>query len=247
LSQMFDDVQVDFNQGLDSRFLTDRKMKRFSEIPLKPMRIAFDNIKDKRHYMRAVRLAHKYGQLDLSNYVLYNFHDSPDDFYRRLRISIELNSELGTKIFSFPMRYIPLNAKKRGDFVWGPAWNDRYLRGIQCIINAMHGAVMPGENYFLQAFGEDTDEFKSILLMPDSYILNRCDDQRNDRQEIRVWKRRYNELTMTEKELLVQVLGSNKPRDIQESYGRVSSAKIKWMLECHIEEREKRLESRRER
>lgn len=33
---------VDFNQGIDLRFLTKERMKRLAEIPVKPLRIAFD-------------------------------------------------------------------------------------------------------------------------------------------------------------------------------------------------------------
>jgi len=46
--------RVDFNQGLDARFLIDKKMRRLSEIPLKPMRIAFDRIDLKDKYVAAV-------------------------------------------------------------------------------------------------------------------------------------------------------------------------------------------------
>ena len=84
---------VDFNQGLDARFLSSRKMARLMEIPLEPMRIAFDSIKYKNTYIKAVRLAHKYGQKNMSNYILYNYKDSPEDFYERLKINVKLNHE----------------------------------------------------------------------------------------------------------------------------------------------------------
>ena len=43
----------------------------------------------------------------LSNYMLYNFHDTPNDLFQRMRINTSLNEELGTQIYSFPMRYQP--------------------------------------------------------------------------------------------------------------------------------------------
>jgi len=109
---------VDYNQGLDARLLTEAKMQRLSEIPLEPMRLGFDSIKLKQVYLKAVRLAHSYGQKEMSNYILYNYDDTPADFYERLRINIDLNEEfrsdtIKTSIYSFPMRYIPLNAKTR--------------------------------------------------------------------------------------------------------------------------------------
>lgn len=35
---------VDFNQGMDARQLTDKKMKILSRIPIEPFRLAFDRI-----------------------------------------------------------------------------------------------------------------------------------------------------------------------------------------------------------
>ena len=90
--------------------------------------------------MKAVRLAHVYGQKEMSNYILYNFDDTPEDFYERLKINIDLNEEFKndatkTSIYSFPMRYIPLDAKNR-DIDTG---NDHHLWGavfFQCISEA---------------------------------------------------------------------------------------------------------------
>lgn len=39
--------------------------------------------------------------------MLYNFHDSPDDLFERMRLNVTLNEELGIRIWSFPMRYQP--------------------------------------------------------------------------------------------------------------------------------------------
>ena len=48
-----------------------------STICLKPLRIAFDHIGLKKPYEQAIRFAHEFGLTELSNYMLYNFHDSP--------------------------------------------------------------------------------------------------------------------------------------------------------------------------
>ena len=108
----------------DARYVTDEIMKKMSEIPIRPLRLAFDYLAIKDKYVNAVRLAHKYEIGDLSNYILYNFHDSPSELYERLKINVELVEELGLHIYSFPMKYIPLfgeEAKGR-DFI-GKKWN----------------------------------------------------------------------------------------------------------------------------
>jgi len=163
---------IDFNQGVDARLLTEEKMRLLSEIAIHPLRIAFDHIELKDLYMEKIRLAHKYGVRHLSNYILYNFNDTPEDFYERLRINIELNEELGLSIFSFPMRYIPLDAKTRGH-IDNPHWTHRQLRGIHCILHATRGVVGPRKPFFETAFGKDADEFKYIIEQSEEHIFHR--------------------------------------------------------------------------
>jgi hypothetical protein len=163
---------VDFNQGVDARLLTEEKMKLLSEIAINPLRIAFDDIKLKRLYIEKIHLAHKYGIKHLSNFILFNYNDTPEDFYERLRINIELNEELGLSIFSFPMRFIPLDAKDR-KYVNRPNWTATQLRGIQCILHATHGVVGPKKPFFEKAFGKDAREFKYIIEKPEELIFHR--------------------------------------------------------------------------
>ena len=70
---------IDFNQGLDCRLTTDENMKKISEIAIRPLRIAFDHWKMKDIYESAIRVAAKHGIRDLSNYLLYNHEDHPDE------------------------------------------------------------------------------------------------------------------------------------------------------------------------
>ncbi len=170
---------VDFNQGIDARLLTKEKMKLISEIAISPLRIAFDHIEDKDIYIEKVRMAADYGIATLSNYILFNFEDTPEDFYERLRINVVLNDEFKrngykSRIWSFPMKYSPImgvNCKNR-KFI-GPHWNRKYLRGIQCILHATHGVVGPRNAFFQTAFGESFNAFLEILMMPEDVIIYR--------------------------------------------------------------------------
>ena len=176
---------VDFNQGIDARLLTREKMGLLSEIAIEPMRIAFDNIKFKDIYIEKMRLAAEFGIKTLSNYILFNFRDTPEDFYERLRINIELNQEFSKKglhseIWSFPMKYSPITGEfcKNRKYI-GEHWNKRYLRGVQCILLATHGVVGPKKEFFEKAFGKDVNEFLKILTLPDAYIIYRNKHSRN--------------------------------------------------------------------
>jgi len=157
---------VDFNQGVDARYVTDDNMKLMSEIPIRPLRIAFDHIGIKKTYVNAVELAAKHGLTDLSNYILFNFKDKPAEFYERLKINVDLGKRLNIKIFSFPMKFVPLfgeEAKSR-KYV-GEHWNKKFLRAIQTILIATRGIVAP--------YGKDLDSFLNLLYMPETYIMNR--------------------------------------------------------------------------
>lgn len=170
---------VDFNQGTDARYVTDELMKLMSEIPIRPLRIAFDYIGMKDKYINAVKLAAKYGIKELSNYILYNFNDKPEDLYNRLEINIQLCKDYNIDIFSFPMKYIPLfgeDAKHRE--YTGKHWNKKFIRAIQSVLNVTKGIVAPAtkndkSSFFHKAFGNDLEEFYEILYMPETYIVYR--------------------------------------------------------------------------
>ena len=101
---------IDFNQGVDARLVTDQKMKKLSEINIRPLRIAFDHYEQRDIYISAIRTAAKYGIKDLSNYLLYNYEDKPEELYYRMKINVDLCDELNVAIYSFPMKFHPIDA-----------------------------------------------------------------------------------------------------------------------------------------
>lgn len=244
---------VDFNQGLDARFLTESKMKRLAEIPLEPMRIAFDDINLKKVYVNAVRLAHEFGQVNMSNYILYNYNDTPEDFYERLKINIDLNEEFRknrnpnkTVIYSFPMRYIPLNAKERSINTGNKYWNKRYLRAIKVILNVTKGPVMPGEEFFTQAFGENYEHFRCILSMPDDFIRNRVKAnwkkiKGEDKYKKRLmpyvanWEKIYFSLNKSEKDELINLIETDDLEYMRNEFLKISNTKVKELIRYHLE------------
>ncbi len=195
---------VDFNQGIDLRLLTKEKMAQLARLPIKPLRIAFDHYSLKDSYIQKVEWAAEYGLLNLSNYILYNFKDTPREFYERLKVNIELNERLGTKIFSFPMKYVPLTAKDR-KFV-GENWTPKYLRGIKCVLQATHGVVGPKRKFFEYAFGSNFKEFLRLLLLPEDYIIYRA---QNEQRAIQ-WAKEYDALSEPEVKLFNELVLNNK-------------------------------------
>lgn len=166
---------IDFNQGLDARLVTSAKMEKLSEINIRPLRIAFDHYEQRDIYIEAVRKAAEYHITDLSNYLLYNFEDKPEELYYRMRINVDLCEELGVTIYSFPMKYHPISDPeyfRNRDYI-GKHWNRKFIRSVQAVLNSTKGKIGRGVNFFEEAFGRDVDEFKKILWMPETFIVYR--------------------------------------------------------------------------
>lgn len=165
--------RVDFNQGVDARILAKDPMylRELSTIALRPLRIAFDHLGLKGPYEKAVRYAHQFGLHELSNYMLYNFHDDPADLFERMRLNVSLNEELGVRIWSFPMRYQPTDRPDRG-FI-GAKWTRYQLRSLQIVLQATHGVVSGEPGFFKHAFGDTYADFEAILARPHHFIFNR--------------------------------------------------------------------------
>jgi hypothetical protein len=219
---------VDFNQGVDARELSEKKMALLAQTAIRPLRIAFDHISIKDRYVSRIRLAAKYGLVNLSNYALYNYTDTPVDFYERLRINCALNEELGTKIYSFPMKYIPLTCKDR-KYV-GRNWNRKLIRGVQCILLATGGMVSPRMEFFQAAFGESPGQFLEIAWMPDEYIIHRRLHENNGAED---WKGLFHSLTESQHRALFDI--HSKGRVTEADFKRTRSPRFRRLLEHYIE------------
>ena len=166
--------RVDFNQGVDARILAKSPMylREISTICISPLRIAFDHIGVRKVYETSIRMAADNGITELSNYMLYNFMDGPSDLYKRMRINIALNQELGLRIWSFPMRYQPVTLKERSHV--GKNWTKYTLRSFQIMLQATHGVVSGSPGFFQEAYGGDTEEFEWLLSLPHAFLYHRA-------------------------------------------------------------------------
>lgn len=176
---------VDFNQGIDSRLINDENMEKLAEVNIEPLRIAFDHWELREIYESSIRTAVKHGIKHLSNYLLYNFQDKPEDLYGRMRMNVELCDKLDVTIYSFPMKYHPINDAeffKNRDYI-GKHWNRKFIRAVQAVLNSTKGSIGKGLPFFEEAFGKNIDEFFKILWMPEPFIIYRrvCDKNLRER------------------------------------------------------------------
>lgn len=205
---------VDFNQGIDSRLITDENMAKLAEIPIRPVRIAFDHWSLRKKYEEAVRTAVRHGHTNLSNYILYNFEDRPIELYWRLKLNVDLCEELNASIYSFPMKYHPIEDPdyfSNRDFI-GKHWNRKFIRTIQAILNSTKGKVGKGHDFFCKAFGSNEEEFYKLLYMPEAMIIYRFYFEGIGMTE--KWWNDFNSLTEEEMRIIKPIIEHNDFSDI---------------------------------
>lgn len=252
---------VDFNQGLDASYLTDKNMKLLSKLNLKPMRIAFDRKSEEKLYKKAINIAVKRGVRQFSNYMLYNFKDTPRDLYDRLQINIGLNTEWRDEkkqisVYSYPMRFAAIgpidgkNVHRIRDYIPEPpkdydplkdaVWTKRFVRSIEIIKGVAHGSISPTLDLAQRTIGKDYNEFITNLYMPEELLRNRDKHERNWCNKI-INKNATGEIEKF-REFILEKL-KNPDRDFWEFHEAISqntSAAIKkYQLKCKKKEYEK--------
>lgn len=227
--------RVDFNQGVDARILCKDEMylRELATICIKPLRIAFDHLGLREPYEKAIRFAHQFGLNELSNYMLYNFHDSPEDLFKRMRLNVALNEELGIRIWSFPMRFQPTDLPDRSHV--GRKWTRYQLRSMQLILQATHGVVSGAPDFFKRAFGDTAADFERILILPQDFIFNRdWFEFQGGRGELDEFNATFGKLTPDEKNELVTLLSSCDPSEWIELPEKAASGRVKAILPFYV-------------
>lgn len=199
---------IDFNQGVDARLFNDERVSLLSRIPVRPLRIAFDDVKTEKAYTKALTKSVNAGMKDFSNYLLYNFKDTPQDLYHRLRVNVDLCETLDVSIYSFPMKYHPIRDEHshNRDYI-GEHWNRKYIRAVQAILNATKGKIGRGVSFFEKAFGRNEEEYMELLIMPETFLLFRFFFEYLGYTQ--QWREAMSELTDAEREELYPIIFKN--------------------------------------
>lgn len=145
--------------------------------------------------------------------MLYNFHDTPDDLYLRLKLNIDLCEELNLALYAFPMKYHPLRDHeyfRNRDYI-GKHWNRKFIRAVQAILNVIKGKVGRGREFFEKAFGKNLDEFHDLLWMPETMIIYR--KKYEDNNLAQDWRKMFKSLSASELEEAKKIIALNKFSD----------------------------------
>ncbi|MEK7477208.1 MAG: cobalamin B12-binding domain-containing protein [Candidatus Coatesbacteria bacterium] len=117
--------EVDFNQGLDARLVTQDVARRLMRLRLKMVRFAYDSLQVREPLRRAIEVFKGLGLRgrEISVYCLYNFQDTPEDFRQRV-------SDLLTwGVVAYPMRFEPLEARPKSTHV-DRGWTEAELEMV---------------------------------------------------------------------------------------------------------------------
>lgn len=112
---------VDFNQGLDARLFNLDHVRMLASLKSPKIRFAFDHINMEAIVHDAVKLCVDHGLRDIHVYVLIGFNDDPESARHRL------DTVRSWGIRPNPMRYNPLNAVKKNEYV-AEGWTEEQLR-----------------------------------------------------------------------------------------------------------------------
>jgi hypothetical protein len=161
-------VEVDFNQGLDARLVTEEVARELKTLNIPTIRFAYDFPGMRKGMQRAItnlRTAglsgHRYSHMVC--YVLYNFRDTPEDLFERVR------DLLAWGIAAYPMRYQPLNGEMalEKDSYISPNWTFEQLNMVAMARRVIgYGGALPPykglQEKFLRAKNfEDAFELRS--------------------------------------------------------------------------------------
>ena len=154
--------------GLHVSSFTEHQAKRFSELKWGAqqesgtayLRFSFDFVVYEKHIRRALEYVEKYKiKAGFFCYMLFNWKDSPHDFWNRIMTAQKMTDEVGRTIFLFPQRYEPLDALKRNSYI-GNKWTDNQVKGITRLYTFMHGFLPTTKTHNLfRWIGETEEEF----------------------------------------------------------------------------------------
>ena len=165
--ELFDELielglEVDFNQGMDARCLTDEIADQLAKMKMPMIRLAYDYIGIRNYVQKAIGIlkAHRITGRRMVFYVLFNYVDSPNDFFHKVK------DLLNWGVVSYPMKYEPLCTLEKGHYV-SPKWD---IHRLEMVAKARRvigfGGAFPPYKALVQKFNKAEDFDQAFSLRP---------------------------------------------------------------------------------
>jgi hypothetical protein len=160
-------IAVDYNQGLDARLVTPEVARTLSRLKMPCVRLAYDFKAKGKYVKRAIELITSTGirGREIFIYMLYNFKDTPDEFFERAR------NVLAWGAVVFPMRYEPLNSLSRNKYI-SPSWDKNRLEMVEKVRRVLgFSGTLPPYSYLVAKFSQ-AKTFDEAFREPDRLFDN---------------------------------------------------------------------------
>jgi hypothetical protein len=153
---------VDFNQGLDARFINDEVADKLSKMKLSIVRLAYDRKSMRQYVEKAIKLLNHYGigGRKIIVYCLFNYTDDPEDFFERIRDILNLGA------VAYPMRYEPIYTLEKNVYI-APKWDSRRIEMVQKARRVMgYGGAFPPYDGLIKKFNKAGNFDEAFELRP---------------------------------------------------------------------------------
>jgi hypothetical protein len=159
-------AEADFNQGLDARLVTEEVAIALRDLNVPTLRFAYDFVTMKEQVHDGILRLKKAGFTNrrfrhVTCYVLYNYKDTPDDLFERVR------DLLAWGVAAYPMRYQPLSGEYAfdKDSYIAPTWTPQELEMVSVARRVIgYGGAFPPYTGLLNKFLEAKDFHEAFGL-----------------------------------------------------------------------------------
>ena len=155
-------MKVDFNQGLDARLVTDEVAEKISKLRMDAVRMAWDYEGIRPTVERAINIlsAHEISRRNMIFYALFNYVDSPEDFFRRVR------DLLNWGVVVYPMRFEPLTTLEKNTYI-APKWTSRQVDMVAKARRVIgYGGAFPPYEGLVNKFNKSSSFDEAFELYP---------------------------------------------------------------------------------
>ncbi len=156
---------VDFNQGLDARFINEDVARSLRGLRIPMIRVAYDYPKMGKAVKSAIDLLGSVGfsRKDMASYVLFNYRDTPEDLFLRVRDLLEWG------VTAYPMRYQPLsgpNAFEKDSYI-SKGWTQEELDMVASARRVIgFGGALPAYKGLQNKFMNAGNFYEAFELRP---------------------------------------------------------------------------------
>lgn len=155
-------VEVDFNQGMDARCVTDEVAEKIGKMNMPMIRLAYDYVGIRNSVEQAIEIlkAHNIRGRRMIFYVLHNYLETPEEFFQKVK------DLLNWGVLAYPMRYEPLCTIEKGVHV-APTWTIKELNMVATARRVLgFGGAFPPYKKLVEKFNEAKDFQEAFSLRP---------------------------------------------------------------------------------